>query len=137
MLLALLDLAVAERSIALDARIPDSRPCKERKSGAPTVLVMPARSRARDTRHFSCSLQRANWKPKQPNCHWAGPPHKPLGLGTSTEQRSGVSTRPDTAMDYPTACPCPCHCYPPHSEDPSAAAKLSLAHQPSAVETRK
>src|ERR1700676_4817875 len=50
MLLALLDLAVAERSIALDARIPDSRPCTERKSGAPTSLLMPARSKARATR---------------------------------------------------------------------------------------
>jgi hypothetical protein len=36
---------------AHDARIPDSRPCKVRKSGAPAVLLMPARSTAWATRH--------------------------------------------------------------------------------------
>ena len=36
---------------ALGACIPDSRPCRERKSGPPTVVLMPARSIAWATRH--------------------------------------------------------------------------------------
>src|SRR5208283_3787252 len=86
---------------------------------------------------FAYFLQRANLKPKRPNFHWAGAPHRPSESGISTEPRSATSTQPDTAMDSPTACPCPCRCCPLRSESPSGDATLSSDPQPSTAGTRK
>jgi hypothetical protein len=47
-------------AFSLSCRQHRTRPCKERKDGAPTVLVTPARSRARATRRAQDSLPSLN-----------------------------------------------------------------------------
>ena len=53
------DLVPRSRRLKVEPKNPRSRqhrarPCKKRKSGAPTVLMMPVRSKARATRRQLC-----------------------------------------------------------------------------------